>query len=150
MAAMNPIVKPLNRVVVAGNPLYYPYKVKTATNVQPKRLVTKDTTDAQIKVCGATDPVLGVAGFEQAPSSYKPATINTAYNADDECPVILGGSGAIVVVTLTTSQTVVLGDELEVIAGGLVQKYGTGTKVGKAMESVTTTGATADIMMRLY
>ncbi len=176
MAAINPIVKPLNRVVVAGDPIYYPYKAKTATNLYPKRLVTKDTTDAEIKVCGATDKPLGVAGYEQAPSPYKPADINTAYNAGDEVPVIVGGSGCIVVLTLAASQAVNTGDVLVTAADGTVAKaaaitvasgsatasavnattpatvgdIGEHVLVGRAMESVTTTGSTADIMVRLF
>lgn len=149
--ATNPIIKPLNKVVVAGTPVYYSYRIKTATNCYPTRFVTKDTTDAEIKVCGATDTPLGVLGYEQASSVFYPENIDTSYAAGDEAPVIIGTEG-VQLLTLAAGQTVNSGDMLVIVDAGCVAKAGATPDVTKivavALESITTTATTAKILAR--
>jgi hypothetical protein len=164
-------VIPDNKIVTGGQ--FAPalrYVVKTATNVIPGRLVTRDTTDAQIKVCTASDRPLGVVSYEDALPIYKPALITDEYAAGAEVPVHCT-PGEIVVLTLTTSQTVVAGDFLVPTADGLVAKAAVAAipsgatqvtsssaqpqisgsafateKFAKALMSVTTTGTAAKII----
>jgi hypothetical protein len=178
MAATNPIVKPTNRVIVHGDPAVYTYLIKTVANCYPKRLVTRDTTDAQIKACGATDVPVGILGFEQAPSPIQPATIDTIYVVDKDAPVIKPRSGDIYVLHLASGQNVTQGAMLVTAAAGEVTAaaaltglcatgsatasavdatrptvaisgdYGVHVVVGYAEESVDASAGAADIMVR--
>jgi hypothetical protein len=135
-------VIPDNKIVTGGQ--FAPalrYVVKTATNVIPGRLVTRDTTDAQIKVCTASLRPLGVVSYEDALPIYKPARITDAYTAGDEVPVHCT-PGEIVVLYLAQSQTVVAGDLLVPAADGFVAKADAlSVTVATGATPVTSTGA---------
>ena len=172
MAAQTGFVKPKNLIVIRGTPHKVEKFVKTATNVYPGRLVTKDTTDAQIKVCGATGIPLGWAGYESTCIPARNNSVDDIYEAGDAIAVEFGGD-VVRVATLTTSQTVVAGDRLVQAADGCLQKasalsvatgavdvtssaangaivsgdVGALQVVAIALEAVTTTTATAKIVV---
>lgn len=127
--------KPANRIVVAGDPLVHECKVEDATNMYPGRLVKKGTNDDDIVVCGAGEIPIGWLGYEQAASPYQPATVDTAYSADDRAPVLNGGK-FVIVARLASGETVSKGDALVAAANGEVKKASAAT--------VTVTGATGD------
>ena len=149
-------------------------QVETATNMYPGRLVKKGTGDRDIVVATAGSNPAGWLGYEQAAPSERPATMTTAYAADDVPPVLKGG-GFIILATLSTSQTIAKDDALVADAAGQVKKAsalgivsgstdvtsaaangtttisgsaGTERIVGYAEESVTTTSKTATIRVR--
>lgn len=166
------IQKPTNRIVAAGEPLVIQQNVETATNMYPGRLVIKGTNDNDIAVCGAGGISTGWLGYEQ-PGTGMPTTIDTIYEAGAQAPVLMGG-GFVVVGYLAQSQTIVKGDRLVAAAGGMVSKAAAATVttgsatassvvsvtptvtgavgiggivVGIAMQTITTTGAEADILV---
>lgn len=79
-------------VLVVGDPLYETLTVETVTNVKPGRLCKKDSGDKAIEVCGAGNDPIGVIGYEKTPNDSKPADIDTAYAADADCAVYIGGA----------------------------------------------------------
>lgn len=111
--------KPINKVLVAGNPLLQELKVEgTVTYMLPGRLVIVGTAEQQCKVGTAAGKVLGFLGYEQASDHYKPATVDTAYALADFAPVLNGG-GFVIVASLAASQgTIVKGDRLVAAANG--------------------------------
>lgn len=141
-------IKPTNTIVAAGTPLVQELKVEAAANMYPGRLVIKGTNDDDVSVAGAAAAnCAGWLGYEQTAPAYRPSTPDTIYVINDQAAVLNGG-GFVVVGTLTTSQTIAKGAKLESGADGTLQALAAGTLVGYAEESVTTTGATADIMTR--
>ncbi|KKG35359.1 hypothetical protein DU52_15580 [Methanosarcina mazei] len=166
--------KPTNKIVAAGKPLVMELNVETATNVYPGRLVKKGTNDNDIVVCGAGENCIGWAGYEQVTNAgYMPTDVDTIYAAGAQAPVLYGG-GFVVVATLADNQTIAKGDRLVAAANGEVTEAiaaactsgaaaatavvsttptitGSvgigGIVVGIALESVTTNGATSDLMV---
>mgnify|MGYP000899663219 FL=1 len=166
--------KPTNKIVVAGEPLVQELNVETATNVYPGRLVKKGTNDNDIVVCGAGENCIGWAGYEQITNAgYMPTDVDTIYAQYAQAPVLYGG-GFVVVAKLADNQTIAKGDRLVAAANGEVSEAlaaacttGSATAsavvsttptitgsvgiggivVGIAMETVTTSGATADLMV---
>lgn len=166
--------KPTNKIVAAGNPLVQELNVETAANVYPGRLVKKGTNDNDIVVCGAGENCIGWAGYEQVTNAgYMPTDVDTIYAQYAQAPVLYGG-GFVVVATLATNQTIAKGDRLVAAANGEVSEAlaaacttGSATAsavvsttptitgsvgiggivVGIAMETVTTTDESADLMV---
>lgn len=145
-------VKPLNSIIVDDNsggrkPLIQGLKVEVAANMYPGRLVIKGTNDDDAVVCGAAGLTFGWLGYEQADPNFKPDDVDTLYTVDHMAPVVYGG-GFVLVASLASSQTIVKGDHLSAgAAGQVVKTVTTGVVVGVAMETVTTTGSSADIMV---
>lgn len=165
--------KPTNSILVQGNPIVRTKKIITVAECYPGRLVERDTTDGGIKVGTAAGPVIGWLGYEQASKDARPATVDTIFEVLKEVPV-LSGPGMIIVARLAQSQTIVAGNRLVAAANGMLAlataevttagtvpvtadaddatitgAYGSqGIVVAIAEESVTTTGAEADIMVR--
>jgi len=145
-------IKPINKIVAAGTPLVQELKVETATNMYPGRLVQKGTNDDDIIVADSTvgNDIVGWLGYEQTAPVFRPSTPDTIYEADDMAAVLNGG-GFIIVACLAASQTITKGEALtSAAAGTLTTSAGPDTDivVAYAEESVTTTGAIADIMVR--
>lgn len=164
--------KPTNKIVAAGDPLVMQQKIETVANCYPGRLVIKGTNDDDVAVCGAAGISVGWLGYEQANPAFMPATVDTIYVVNDQAPVLYGG-GFVIVASLADSNVVVKGDRLVAAASGEVAKAaaavtkagstqvtgsaddcpisGTvpegGIVVGIAMETVTTSGASKDIMV---
>lgn len=165
--------KPTNKILAAGKPLVMELNVETATNMYPGRLVIKGTNDNDIVVCGAAGISVGWLGYEQITNAgYMPTDVNTIYAQYAQAPVLYGG-GFVVVASLADNNVIVKGDRLVAAANGEVAKAaaavtkagstpvtgsaddapisGTvpegGIVVGIAMETVTTSGASADLMV---
>lgn len=166
--------KPINKILVGGSPLVIEQKVETATNMYPGRLVIKGTNDDDVVISGAGGICTGWLGYEQGNAEDLPDDVNSIYTINKKAPVLLGG-GFLIVGYLAQSQTIVKGDRLVAAAGGMVSKAAAATVttgsasasavsgttptitgsigiggivVGIAMETITTTGAEADIMVR--
>ena len=114
------------------------------------------------------------ARYEQTIKKHRPATVDTIYLQNAQV-AILSGPGVVVVGSLADSQTIVKGDRLVVAAAGEVAKASgaaaaagatavtahiaaptmvgpiptEGIVVAVAEEAKTTSGSSADIMMRL-
>jgi len=145
-------VKPLNSIVVDDNsggrkPLIQGLKVEVAANMYPGRLVIKGTNDDDAVVSGASGLITGWLGYEQADPNFQPVDVDTLYAANDTAPVLYG-SGFVLVASLAATQTIVKGDRLSAGAlGQVVKTVSPAVIVGVAMETVTTTGSAADIMV---
>lgn len=141
--------KPTNAILVAGSPLAQILKVQTATDVYPGRLVKKGTNDDDVIVNTADAAAVGWAGYEQTIKKHRPATVDTIYAQNAQIAVLHGGH-FVIVATLQTGQTITKGALLKAHATGTVSAGTAGTHhiVAIAEESVTTTTAVADIMVR--
>ncbi|MHA1286241.1 MAG: hypothetical protein ACTSPB_02435 [Candidatus Thorarchaeota archaeon] len=149
--------KPKNKILVAGVPLIQELKIKTIDNCYPGRLVTRDTTDAEIKVAGTAEATaggaLGFLGYEQAAEYWKPETVDTIYKVDKDSklPFVPVLSGDIVVVaSLASGQNVTKGAILTCAADGelTAATIATDMLIAIAEESVDASGGAKDIMVR--
>lgn len=145
------MVKPNNQIVLDSKGLHVQTKkVETATNVYPGRLVMKGTNDDDIVVCDGTEgAAIGWAGYEQTAKKYRPATVDTIYEANDQITVI-NGPGILLVGRLASGQNVTKGARLMVAANGELSggTVGTNEIVAIAEESVNATSGAADIIVR--
>lgn len=145
-------VKPNNSIIVDDNgggrkPLIQGLKVETAANMYPGRLVIKGTSDGNAVVSGVDGLVTGWLGYEQADPNFQPADVDTLYAANDKAPVLYG-TGFVLVASLAAAQTILKGDRLSPgAAGQVIKTVSPAVVVGVAMETVTTTGSAADIMV---
>jgi len=131
------------QVIVAGNPLTQELKVENATNMYPRRLVKKGTTDAHIVVCTAGATPLGVLGFEAANKKHQPATIDTAYAQNAMAPV---HNGQIIVTLVLSTDSVVKGDALVTGNDGKVRKAASiAVAVPSGSTTVTSNAAQPDL-----
>jgi len=101
---VTPFVEPDNKILINGDPVVYEYKATDAA-IKPGDLVQFKTSSVEIDEGGAPTGTnamgLGVAGYEQASDVYKPTTRVTAYADDAMIPVIMVGSGAILMAAVT-------------------------------------------------
>jgi hypothetical protein len=113
-------------------------KVETATNVYPGRLLEKGTNDDDVVVCGGSNPVVGVAGYEHTAKKWRPATRSTIYAQNDKIAV-LSGPGVGVILQIASGEAAVVGTILKAAAAGMVAVATAGTDhvIAKAKESVT-------------
>lgn len=93
------VSKPTSKILIAGDPVIREFKAVAAT-IKPGMLVQFNTSDIEIALGGASTGTnalgIGIAGWESAHESYKPATRATAYADDAFIPVIMCGSGSMV------------------------------------------------------
>lgn len=144
------LVKPVNKIVAAGEPLVQELKVEAATNMYPGRMVKGGTADDDVVVTSATNgDFVGFLGFEQTAPSMRPSTPDTIYVIGDKAAVLNGG-GFVIVGRLASGQSVGKGDPLAAAADGelTAATIGTHTVVAYAAETVNATSAAADIMVR--
>jgi len=127
--------KPNNAVLVAGSPIVEELVVKTATNMNPGVLVTRDTDDSHIKACGASDMPLGFLDI-----SHK-VGVGDTYSADDVAKVLSGP--CVVVGILASGENVTKGDLLVPTANGRLAKAST-LQVAAGTTSVTSAAANGD------
>jgi len=95
------MTKPVNKIVVCGDPLVDEYKCESYTTMYPGRLVVPGTHADDISVCGAAGKPIGWLGYEQAAKKYMPASVDTLYadtsdGATALAPVLYGGHFVIV------------------------------------------------------
>ena len=100
------ITNPSNKILIKGDPVIVEYKATDAA-IKPGDMVKFKTSDAEIDEGGAPTGSsamgIGIAGYEQAHESYKPATRATAYADDAMIPVILIGSGCLVMAAVSAT-----------------------------------------------
>jgi len=139
---------PTGRIIDQGTPLVDFYKIATAANCYPGRLVIKDTTDNQIQACGAGGAALGWLGYEDANENFRPDTVDTIYEAGDFVPVLFGGHFTLVG-SLAAGESVAAGAKLKAAANGELAAATVGTDyvVAIARETVDATSAAADILV---
>lgn len=123
-------------------------KVETVANVYPGRLLEKGTNDDDVIVAAGTNAVVGVAGYEDTPKLYRPATRSTIYVVLDKIAV-LSGPGAGVILQITSGEAAVVGSLLAADADGMVKVGTAGTDhiIAKAKETVTGAAATGSPIM---
>ncbi len=134
---------------MAGQPLVQILKVSTATNMYPGRLVKKGSTDGDIVVNTAAGAAIGWLGYLHTAKKYRPATVDTAYSANDHAAVLHGG-GFVIVGRLASGQNVAKGARLMAAANGELSGGTVGTHeiVAIAEESVDASASAKDIMVR--
>ena len=113
-------------------------KVETVTDVYPCRLLEKGTNDDDVVVCGGTNPVVGVAGYEDTAKKWQPATRSTIYVANDQIAVV-SGPGTGVILSIASGEAAVVGTLLKSAAAGQVAVGTAGNDhiIAKAKETVT-------------
>lgn len=112
-------VKPVNRVVIAGEPDSRQYKVGgTVTEMKPGRLVTTGTNDDDIIIGSTTLPPMGFLGYEQTHANYKPDSVDTAYASGDWASVLNGP----IIINAYVSEAINKGDLLCPDADGKLRK----------------------------
>lgn len=139
---------PTGKIVGQGNPLPAQRKIKTVATMYPGRLVIVDTTDNQIKVCGAAGAAVGWLGYEQTGVNFRPDTIDTIYKVNDMAGIIFGGNFT-VLGSLASGQSVAAGAKLKPAADGELTAATVGTDhvVAIAMETVDAGSGALDILV---
>lgn len=115
-------IAPVNKIVVAGDRSSTEKEVETATNMYAGRLVMHGTTNNEVVVSDGTVKVYGWLGYEETPIMYRPATVDTLYEAGDRAAVIRG-PGMIIVGSRKGGETIVMGDKLQAAAAGQLAKW---------------------------
>ena len=133
-------VKPTNRIVVAGNPIIQEATVEDTTGMIAGVLVAKGTNDNEIIVCGEAGNAIGWLSYEHTQASYRPDSIDVAYNTGDKAAYVFGN--IIVKAKLAAGASVVKGDRLVVTANGELKKADAAT--------VTVASGTADAVSGTY
>lgn len=145
------MVQPSNKIVVDSTNLHLQTKkVETATSVYPGVLLMQGTNDDDVVVCDGTEGKAAFwAGYEHTHKNYRPATIDTIYEANDQIAAI-NGSGIIVYGYLLSGQTVAKHDRLMAAADGHLSGgvVGTNEIVAIAEESKASTAALTRILVR--
>ncbi len=123
-------------------------EAKAAAAITPGMLVERtsaaiDTVQAQATHSVNTPRMIALEDDLQG------KTIDQAYATGDPVKfrTFLPGDEALVI--LATSQVIAKGDKLESAGAGLVRKLNAGVALGVATEAVTTTSATARIVMEV-
>jgi len=118
--------KPTERVVVIGDfVLDKEFKIETATNMYPRRLVKRGSADGLIVVGTAGCTPLGVLGFEECHELHRPKdangkfSIDAIYAVNAKVPVHRGQK---IVTLILSTDSVVEGDALVAGADGKVRK----------------------------
>jgi hypothetical protein len=148
-------VEATNKIVLAGQRLTVEKEIETATTMYAGRLVKKGSTDNEVVVGTDGAVALGWLGYEDTPIMYRPATIDTIYVESDRAAVV---SGPIVLrALLANGDDVIMGNKLTGTAAGALKKWvpvpidaasAEEFPVAIAMESVATTGAAKNIIIR--
>jgi hypothetical protein len=138
------IVKPLNTIVIRGNPNVIEYKDGSSGAIKPGDLVYLSGTNTISEggaPTGSTNTGIGWASYEHANSSVRPATRATAYASGcPAIPTILRGSGSIIMAAVTdvTASMPLTG---QASAGEMIQGIvGTNHIYAVALEAKTGTG----------
>lgn len=174
MATQRSMIHPTNKIVLDSQNLHIQtMKVENGTLTYPGCLVKKGTSDDDVVVATAGSDAFGWLGYEQTTKKWRPATVDEIYLIHAQVAVI-NGPGIVLVAHLAASQTVTKGERLVatadgelaaatalVIPSGTVAVLSSGAQpaitgafgseqivVAIAEESVTTTGAAADILVR--
>lgn len=133
--------KPSFKEIARGTPAYDCYYVKTASNVKNARIVTRDTTDAQIKVAGDECKCpLGWVAREKTNSTVALSERTTDYTAGQYIGVV---KGDITVVGYTAESAFTKGDLLVCAANGGVKLWNSDDEryvVGRAAETISSSG----------
>lgn len=140
---------PTGRIIDRGSPNVDFYKIKTVANCYPGRLVTRDTTDNQIKVCGSSDNPVGWLGYEDTNENFRPDTVDTIYEENDFVSVY-DGCGFVIVGRLASGESVTKGDPLKQAADGELTAATVGTDHVYAIadETVDASSDAADILVK--
>jgi hypothetical protein len=133
----------IERILLAGDPIYNEGVVKAANTITPGMFVKQDS--GGYLPAGANDVGAAVA----VEFAMDGSGIDDDYTAGEQIRVANLRQGDQVYAILATSQTIALGAVLAVAAGGLVTAVGGGVARAKALEAVTTTGATARIKIEI-
>ncbi|MFZ2499545.1 hypothetical protein [Methanosarcina sp.] len=137
----------------------------TAAKMLPGIAVVRDANDFSVKEYTSGNAEVGVLGWEKTPITWRPATIDTAYNVGDFVSVESGPGYCRM--RLAASQTIVMGDPLKLTTDGYLVKatlngseteeltgnaqsivVGNDDVYAKAKESVTTTTGTGTIWVK--
>lgn len=108
-------------IVLGGNdpPVTQKVNLGTIANCYAGRLLTREDTDYDRKVCTAMTAPTGWLGYELASPQYRPATITTIYTVDDKAVEHKGG-GFTVKAKLTKGCSVKKGEPVMNWADGQV------------------------------
>lgn len=133
----------IQRIILAGDPLYKEGVVKTGQTITPGMFVIRDSGGVLVAGAGA---VAAEVAIEMA---MEGSDIDDDYTAGEQIRTVAPRKGDEIYAILATSQTIALGAELELAAGGILQAQSAAVCVARALEAVTTTGATARIKVEI-
>ncbi len=134
------ITKPINKILVCGEPLVDEFKVETATTMYPGRLVKAGTHADDIVVNTAGAYPIGWLGYEQCPKKWLPATVDTIYVILDVVPVLYGGGFCVVASLASGNNCTAIGYPLQTAAAG---ELGLATAITGTIASGSTTVLTS-------
>ena len=109
---MTGLVRPNHVIVIRGTSIDLEYVAADDSAIKPGDLVylsDEKTIKQGGSATGATEVALGIAGYEQAHSLCRPKEREEAYKPGTMVPVLLNGSGVLVMANCTDA----------VIAGGI-------------------------------
>ena len=126
MAADAGYVEAVNKIVIAGSRSSQEKEAEEAS-MMPGMLVKKGTTVNEVKIGTEATLNMGWLGYEDAPTMYKPANIDTAYAVNARVPVI-NGPGMVLRALLAAGQgdggtDVKQGNKLVGTAGGALKLW---------------------------
>lgn len=102
-------VNPTNKILIAGDPVVVEFKDGSEGAILPGDLCYLSGTniiDEGGAATGTTNAAIGVVGYEQANSLYRPADTTTAYASGAKgIPVILSGGGCVVMARVAAGTT---------------------------------------------
>ena len=142
-------VKPLNSILVSGNPIYEEYEVETATTMYPGTLVIKGS-DSRYVVTG-TDNSTEIIGVLDIMPDQKLTTMTstpTTYSVGDQVRVIRGD--CVVQLRALHSATITIGLKVQCAGAGRIDQYATANAdVGIAEEDFGPAAADGWVIVKL-
>jgi len=109
----------------------------------------RGSSDYQAKIWTAASKAIALATKARNYIPEVSGVSDNAYQQDGEALSAVQGSGFRAHVPLINGSAVTLGDEVEPATGGKTQKRAQGQKVGIALETVTASGADADLLIEV-
>lgn len=135
-----------NRMIRLNSPHGRQDELVAAEAISPGHLLDVDSSGEAIKHATAGGNRPRLFALEDALRSYTIDLTGNDYAADDPVQVLWALPGDKINALLTTSQTIVVGDDMTSNADGTLKKdTGSDSIIGIAAEAVTTTAAVAHL-----
>lgn len=115
-------VKATDKIVLAGYRQSVELEIETVATMYSGRVVKGGTTNNEMVVGAADGLSMGWLSYEDTPTMYRPATIDTIYKVNDRAAYVFG-PGMIVVGSLLYEEAIVMGDKLVPAAAGQLKKW---------------------------
>jgi hypothetical protein len=146
---------PANALIERGheNVQYTEKRIETVANMYPGALVKRDSSAAEVEVCGTGGVCGGILGYDYCHAGFKPDTIDTIYKVNDRAPVYTG-SGFTAQLRLKAGEVVTENMDIVPAANGQVRSFssvGSGDApsliMGKAAMDLDNTGSSVSRLL---